>query len=166
MNGSTMRSSRRSKCYRQCYHSLMRIVVDTNVMVGAVMSAEGANRQVLRRCLLGQDQALVGNALYAEMREVLGRESLFVNAPVSAPERLKLLDAFCATAVWVPTYFLWRPNLPDEADNHLIELAVAGRAQVIVSWNRADLQRGELRFESLQLLNPVSYLSFIQQRGI
>ena len=29
---------------------------------------------------------------------------------------------------WVRVYYLWRPNLPDEADNHLVELAVAGNA--------------------------------------
>jgi hypothetical protein len=37
-------------------------------------------------------------------------------------------------------YFLWRPNLPDEADNHLIELALAGAAQTIVTHNLNDLQ--------------------------
>ncbi|MFN7664382.1 MAG: PIN domain-containing protein, partial [Inhella sp.] len=45
-------------------------------------------------------------------------------------------------------------NLPDEADNHLIELAVAGQASVIVSRNLRDLTRGELRFPGLQVLVP------------
>jgi predicted nucleic acid-binding protein len=144
----------------------MRIVVDTNVLIGAVMSAEGANRRVLRRCLAGQDQALMGNALYAEMRDVMGREALFTNAPISATERQDLLDAFCAGATWVSTYFLWRPNLPDEGDNHLIELAVAGSAEIIVSWNRSDLQSGELRFPALQMFDPVSYLQFVEPRGL
>jgi predicted nucleic acid-binding protein len=36
---------------------------------------------------------------------------------------------------WVTVYYGWRPNLPDEGDNHLIELALAGAAQVIVTHN-------------------------------
>jgi len=35
-------------------------------------------------------------------------------------------------------YFLWRPNLRDEADNHLVELAVAGGAQAVVTRNKRD----------------------------
>ena len=46
------------------------------------------------------------------------------------------------------------PNLPDEADNHLIELAVAGRAQAIITRNVRDLARGELRFPAIQILQP------------
>lgn len=54
----------------------------------------------------------------------------------------------------VEVYYLWRPNLPDEADNHLIELAVAGAAETIVTQNVRQLRRGELRFPSLRILRP------------
>jgi predicted nucleic acid-binding protein len=49
---------------------------------------------------------------------------------------------------------LWRPNLPDEADNHLIELALAGNADTIVTTNTKDLAHGELRFPGLKILSP------------
>ena len=51
-------------------------------------------------------------------------------------------------------HFLWRPNLPDEADNHLIELAVAGGASAIVSQNIRDFKRSELHFPEIQILTP------------
>lgn len=143
----------------------MRIVVDTNVLVGAVMSAERANRAVLRRCLLGVDTALLGNALFSEMREVLDRDALFLGSPISAAERTALFEAFCASADWVRPYFLWRPNLRDEADNHLIELAVSGSAYAVVSWNSRDLRSGELRFPQLKILNPVQYLAVVDRSG-
>lgn len=50
-------------------------------------------------------------------------------------EREELLDIFLASCGWTRIYFAWRPNLPDEADNHLVELAVAGGARFIVTRN-------------------------------
>lgn len=53
-------------------------------------------------------------------------------------------------------YFGWRPNLPDEGDNHLIELAVAGNAGFIV--NLRDLARAELQFPGLRALDPAAFI--------
>lgn len=47
-------------------------------------------------------------------------------------------------------YFAWRPNLADEAGNHLIELAVAGAAGFVVSRNqRLGSEASEARVRSL-----------------
>lgn len=52
-------------------------------------------------------------------------------------------------------HYGWHPNLPDEGDNHLIKLALAGGAQAIVTHNLRDLQGGELDLGSLHsLTNP------------
>ena len=55
-------------------------------------------------------------------------------------------------------YYLWRPNLPDEADNHLIELALAGGASTIVTNNLRDVSRGELRFPLMNILTPAQFI--------
>lgn len=143
----------------------MRLVVDTNVLIGAVMSAAAENREVLRRCLDGRDIALIGPALYAEYRSVLSRPELFRKAPIAGAERDQLFDAFCASAEWVTTYFLWRPNLPDEADNHLIELAANGNGQYVVTWDVRHLRRGELSFPRLKVVTPREYLSGAEPNG-
>ncbi len=52
-----------------------------------------------------------------------------------------------------------RLNLPDEADNHIVELAVTGQASWIVSWNVRDLKRGELAFPQVKIGSPVEYLA-------
>jgi predicted nucleic acid-binding protein len=49
---------------------------------------------------------------------------------------------------------LWRPNLPDEADNHVVELAVAGGAEAIVTHNKRDFARAELHFPGLRVASP------------
>jgi len=65
-----------------------------------------------------------------------------------------MFDGFLSVCRWVEVFFAWRPSLPDEADNRLVELAVAGNAMAIVTRNTRDLARGELRFPSLKILTP------------
>ena len=59
---------------------------------------------------------------------MLARSEPFLRSPISDRERDALLAALISRCTWVRVYYLWRPNLPDEADNHLVELAVAGNA--------------------------------------
>jgi len=48
----------------------------------------------------------------------------------------------------------WRPNLPDEGDNHIVELAVAGGAAMIVTNNVRDFRGAELRFPRVRIVAP------------
>ena len=59
-----------------------------------------------------------------------------------------------AAGRWVKIYYGWRPNLRDEGDNHLIELAVVGSARAVVTHNVRDLRRAELRWTDLLVLIP------------
>lgn len=138
---------------------LPRIVVDTNVFVAALLSPAGINREVLRACLAGKAVPLMGAALFHEYEDLLGRGELMAKCPLSLGERELLLGSFLSVAEWIRVYYLWRPNLTDEGDNHLIELAIAGAAEVIVTHNLRDLNRGELRFPKLRILTPESFLS-------
>lgn len=53
----------------------------------------------------------------------------------------RLLNAFVSVSEWVEIYYSWRPNLRDEGDNHLIQLAVARNARIVVTNNIRDFQR-------------------------
>ena len=64
-------------------------------------------------------------------------------------------------ACQVRIYFAWWPNLPDEADNHLVELAVAGGARFIVTRNLRDVARMELKFSELRIVGPEDFLKEI-----
>ncbi|MEO1495253.1 MAG: putative toxin-antitoxin system toxin component, PIN family [Pseudomonadota bacterium] len=136
----------------------VRLVVDTNVVVSAILSPDGACREVLRRCLTRECQPVIGPALYLEYEDVMAREALFETAPIGPDMRQDLVDALMSVSAWTPISYLWRPNLPDEADNHLFELAVAGNAGWIVSGNDKHLTRGELRFDGIDVVTPAAFL--------
>ena len=135
----------------------MVIVVDTSVFVSACLGTGAAN-QVVAACLRGQHSPLMGAALLAEYEDVLGRSALFRSCRLSAGERDELLDIFVAHCRSTRIYFGWRPNIPDEADNHLVELAVAGGAERIVTVNVRDLAGGELQFPGLRAVTPAHFL--------
>ena len=134
-------------------------MIDTNVLVAVMLGKEGsAARKILEIALQNQITPLVGEALFNENLDVLSREDLMRNYPLDTNERLEFLSAFLACCEWCRIYFGWRPNLKDEGDNHLIELALAGRAKYIISNNIRDLKSGDLIFDDLQIVTPQTFI--------
>ena len=147
-------------CQHICYHKDMttRIVLDTNVFIAAVLGPRGASREVLRRCLRQRYQPLMGTTLFLEYESVLARDALFTHCRLSPEEREIVFNALLSVCQWQAVYYAWRPNLPDEADNHLVELAVAGRAAAIVTKNVRDFVHAELHFPGLRIMPPETFL--------
>ena len=81
---------------------------------------------------------LMGTTLLQEYEDVLLHPGVFRRSRLNGHEREALLDIFLVRREWVRIYDGWRPNLPDEGDSHLIELAVAGSAQWIITRNLRD----------------------------
>lgn len=135
----------------------MKAVIDTNVFIGACLG-QGACRAVIAACLEERLTPLMGVALLAEYEDVLSRYDLFVRSRLDAAERDELLDIFLAACRWTRIYYGWRPNLRDEGDNHLVELAVAGGADYIVTRNIRDVARMELLFPGLKVVFPETLL--------
>lgn len=131
-----------------------KLVIDTNVFVSALISSTGASRALLRACLQGKYQPLIGTALFLEYESILSRSEVMARCPLPRTDVETLLAAFMSASQWVQIYYLWRPNLTDEADNHLIELAIAGNAEAIVTQNIRDFQRAELLFPQISVLTP------------
>ena len=113
---------------------------------------------LLRRCLSRRYQPAMSLALFAEYRDVMAREALFADCTLDPAKRSALLAAFMSVCRKTEIYYLWRPNLRDEADNLVIELAVAAGAQVIVTHNVKDFSRTQLRFPSLGIYTPAELL--------
>lgn len=103
----------------------------------------------------------MGAALFAEYESLLSRSGLFERCHLDSEEREAVFNGFLRVCRWTNIYYGWRPNLRDEGDNHLIELAVAGGAAAIVTKNVRDLRSGELHFPGLRILEPADLLKEI-----
>lgn len=96
--------------------------------------------------------------MYRRAPHIIGRRGYHGNGTsptrgCPAP-RDTVFDALLRMCRWTQVYYLWRPNLPDESDNHVIELAVAGGAEAVVTKNVKDFSKGELLFARLAVLTP------------
>lgn len=136
---------------------VIRAVIDTNVVAGAILTS-GVNRGVIRACLTGKVKPLIGTALFLEYEDLIRRPGLFTRSRMPTRNRVELLAALASVSEWVEIYYNGRPNLRDEGDNHLVELAVAGSASMIVTNNVKDLRSVELYFPSTRILTPADLL--------
>lgn len=135
-----------------------RLVVDTSVLISALIGPRGPSTEVLRKCLQGIYNPLISNPLFQEYEDVSRRTQVLRKCPLSQEEISELLHAYYSVCQWVSIYYLWRPNIKDENDNFLIELAVAGNASVIVTNNIKDLRNAELEFPDLRIVKPEQLL--------
>jgi len=134
------------------------VVIDKSVMVRALIGIKGPSREVLRKCLRGEYKPLISNALFQEFEDICQRKRIRDKSPLTDTEVRELLNAFYSVCSWIPIYYLWRPNVADEADNFLIELGLAGNATHIITNNISDLRNSELNFPELTILKPEQML--------
>lgn len=133
----------------------MRLVLDTAAMVAAVRSDTGASRRLLQSALERRRglTLLVSVPLLIEYEAVLTRPEHLTVSGLSRTDVEELLDAVVAVAEPVRLAYLWRPALPDMDDDMVLEAAVNGRAEGIVTFNLRDFGTVSEHF-GIQVLLP------------
>src|SRR5262249_10362916 len=124
----------------------MRVVLDTAVLVAALRSDRGASRQLLVAALDRRVTMLVSVPLMLEYEAVLTRPEHLAAAGVTATDAHAILDALAAVLEPVPLLFLWRPTLKDPTDEMVLETAVNGGADRLVTFNLRHLGEAAWRF--------------------
>jgi predicted nucleic acid-binding protein len=123
-------------------------------MVAAIRSDSGASRRLLRAALEGRGlRLLVSVPLLIEYEAVMTRPEHLRAARLTTEDVDVLLDAVAAVAERVRLAFLWRPVLPDADDDMILETAMNGRADGIVTFNRRDFEPANRRF-GMVVLSP------------
>jgi putative PIN family toxin of toxin-antitoxin system len=122
------------------------LVLDPDVVVAAMRSPTGASAAILRALREERATLLLTVALALEYEAVCRRPEHRSASGLSAKEAAIFLDAIVALAQPVQTHFLWRPQLRDPNDEIVLEAAVNGRADLLVTFNLRDYGTATARF--------------------
>ena len=128
----------------------MRVVFDTNIFVSALALPGSVAERALFRVIEGRDHLIVSKALIHELLGVLAKKFSHDQ------EELARVAVFLADIAELVDPDRRINTLPDDADNRILEAAVTGRAEVIVTGDQAMLRLG--RFEGIQMLSLHAYL--------
>jgi putative PIN family toxin of toxin-antitoxin system len=130
-----------------------RVVLDTDIIVTALRSAAGCSNAVLREAAHGRLTPLATPALFLEYEAVLKRPEQRLAHGLELRDIDRFLAAFASACEAVEVSFQWRPQLSDPNDELVLEAAVNGRADALVTHNVRDFAKGAAHF-GLHVLRP------------
>jgi putative PIN family toxin of toxin-antitoxin system len=141
----------------------MKVAIDTDVMVAARRSRSGASNALLRALRAGQLEAVASVPMMLEYEAVLMRPEQRQATGMSVQDVEVFLDALAALLIPVTPYFLWRPRLRDPDDEMVLDAAVSGGVDAIVTFNVQDFLPGASQF-NLQILPPGEALRQLRRK--
>ena len=141
---------------------IKRVVLDTSVVVAALRTRAGAGNAVLRLVANRRLMALVSPPLFLEYEDVLKRPEQRIAHGLT----LEMIDEFLAElgalVEPVEVRFLWRPQVRDPSDEMVLEAAINGRADALVTYNIRDFAVAGERF-AVPVLRPPDLLKMVKR---
>jgi putative PIN family toxin of toxin-antitoxin system len=126
--------------------------LDTNVLVAALRSKTGASFQIVSAIGQGLFDFVLSVPLVLEYEHAL----LDHRPPgVTVEDVAALLDYVCATGQEQQIFYLWRPGPRDPKDDLVLEVAVAGQCDAIVTHNQRHF--GDIRQFGMTALTPAAF---------
>jgi putative PIN family toxin of toxin-antitoxin system len=125
---------------------MLRVVLDTDVVLSAFISPEGASRQLVIDALDGKFALLLSTPLLVEYESVFLRPPHLKRAGASASDVKEILDALAGLCVPVVFDYHWRPTGAHTDDELVIETAINGHADVVATFNLKDMREAGARF--------------------
>lgn len=137
---------------------------DTTLIIAALRSGRGASRLLLTEALDKRFTLLASVPLMLEYEAVATRPEHLEAAGLSESDVQAVLDALATVIEPVRLAYLWRPTLPDADDDMVLETAVNGRAELLVTLNRRDFAPGAARF-GIRLASPAEALTRLRRNS-
>ena len=131
----------------------MRVVLDTNVLVAGLRSSKGASFQLLMRIADGKLIAVATPTLFLEYEDVVYRPEHRLVHGISPSDLEIFLQDFAQKIEPVDAHWRWRPQLKDANDEMVLEAAINGRVDAIVTFNRKDFLPATEEF-GIKVLSP------------
>ena len=135
----------------------MKIVIDTSVWISALITKDSKAREIIRMVFKKELYPQISEALFKEYESVMKRDKIQRLTPLGKEEQNELFNAYLSCCNWNEVYYSWRPNLKDEDDNFVVELAVASNSLFILTYNMKDFNDAELLF-SHKVITPERFI--------
>jgi putative PIN family toxin of toxin-antitoxin system len=132
-----------------------RVVIDTNVVLSALRSLNGASNRLMSLVGTGKFKPCISIGVILEYEDVLSRKL----HNLSRIQVRNFLDYICSASEHTKVHFLWRPTLKDPSDDMLLELAVAAQAPYLITYNMSDF-KGTDKF-NINVIKPRNFLTLI-----
>jgi putative PIN family toxin of toxin-antitoxin system len=141
----------------------MRVVLDTDVVIAAFRSQTGASRALLDYALQRTITMVVSVPLLFEYEAILKRDRQRDAHGLTDAELERALQLVTKACDTQPLHFLWRPQLQDVADEMVLETAINGRVDCLVTFNQRHLHDAAQRF-NLRCVRPAECLHELEKR--
>jgi putative PIN family toxin of toxin-antitoxin system len=132
---------------------MIKIVLDTSVVVAALRTRWGAGNAVLRLVAQRRLLALATPPLFLEYEDALKRPEHRLAHGLSLEAVDEFLAELAALVEPVEVHFQWRPQSRDPNDEMVLEAAINGQADALVTYNIADFAGAADRFK-ISVLRP------------
>jgi putative PIN family toxin of toxin-antitoxin system len=145
--------------------NIMRLdfLLDTNVLVAGLSSRSGASFALLLAAASEQIQLSASATLWLEYESVLKRAEIRKLHHLKASEVDDFLDDLARLVRPVELHFAWRPQLRDPGDEMVLEAAVNGHVDALVTHKLSDFEIAKPRF-NLKVWTPAQALKQLEKQ--
>ncbi len=137
------------------------MVLDTSVVVAGLRTRLGAGNAVLRLIAERRVRLLATPPLFLEYEDALKRAEHRLVHGLTPPEIDEFLAELAALIEPVEVHFQWRPQTRDPNDEMVLEAAINGQADAIVTYNVADFAEAAERF-AISIMRPAELLKKVK----
>lgn len=140
---------------------MRRIVLDASVIVAGLLTRFGAGNAVLRLIATRRLRLLATPPLFLEYEGVLQRAEQRLAHGLTPGQIDEVLGELAALIEPVELHFRWRPQLRDPNDEMVLEAAINGQADALVTYNLSDFASAAHRFK-MQVMHPAHLLKEVK----
>ncbi len=137
----------------------MRVVLDANIYISALISNKGNPAKIINKWLAGQFDVLISQPIVDEILRVTNYKRIQKKYAKVRENRLEFVELVIEQGIWEKPSGTLTVVSADESDNRYVECAVAGNAQYIVSGDEHLLDVGE--YQGIIIVTPATFLTLL-----
>jgi len=142
----------------------VRVVLDTSVLIAGLRSSAGTSAECIRLALVCEIRLLMDYKLSCEYRDVAFRPHHLLESGKTRDDVTLVLDTLEEVAEPVSVHFVYRPLSPDQSDNLVLDVAINGNADCIVTVNLKHFVEPAGQF-GLRVVTPREFLILMRERS-